>query len=124
MIQKTMAVGLTASIIGLTSTGCESKPTEQPVPVTAMAAASGKEELIKAALLKAGIKNPPLAVFDAGEDAWSVVIAPDGTGPNGEPPPGRPIPERVKVSKADFSVTKQPNPNLPRPGGGGGREVN
>jgi hypothetical protein len=88
--------------------------------VTATSAAAPSDlDKIKEALLKAGVKNPPLAVFDADDTHWSVAIAPDGTGPNGEPPPGRPIPERVIVGKKEFTVQRFRDPNAPLPGKSG-----
>ena len=99
--------------------GCGGE-TPKPNTVTAMSAASGHEEKIKEALKKAGIKNPPSAIFDADDSTWTVVITPDGVGPNGEAPPGRPIPERCSVDKTTFEVKRQANPNQPRPGGKGG----
>lgn len=86
--------------------------------VTAVAAAGGDLEKIKEALVKAGIKNEPAAVFDMDDSHWSVTITPDGVGPKGEPPPGRPIPMRVSVSKKDFKVEKIADPNSGRSGGG------
>ena len=72
------------------------------------------------ALIKAGIKNPPAAIFDADDKNWSVTIMPDGAGPKGEPPPGRPIPERVLVSKSDFKVTRIARPEDLEPSEGKG----
>lgn len=99
--------------------GCGGGAEEAKNTVTATSAAPpGDLEKIQEALVKAGIENPLTAVFDADDQTWSVVIAPDGTGPNGEPPPGRPIPERVLVGKSDFKVTRQGNPNERRDGPG------
>jgi hypothetical protein len=121
--RKVFASGF-ALVAALTLLGCGGDPAAKTTnTVTPELAAGGDMEKIKEALKKAGIKNPPSAVFDQDEKNWSVTITPDGVGPNGEPPPGRPIPERVIVSKVDFSVTRGQNPNSSRPGQGGDRVV-
>ena len=104
--------------------GCGGSTNEAKNEVTATSAAPpGDFEKIKEALKNAKM-NPPVAVFDADDKTWSVVLAVDGAGPNGEPPPGggRPIPERVLVGKGDFKITRFGNANAPRQPGGPGLE--
>jgi len=112
-------IGTVLTLAALGMAGCGAAEATKKNQVTATSAASdGQLDKIKEALAKAGIKNPPAAVFDQDDKTWNVVITPDGVGPNGEPPPGRPIPQRVLVTKTDFQVTKMADPNQRGPGKG------
>jgi len=108
-------IGTFVALLAFGAVGCGPSEVGKTKPDAATSAASsGDLEKIKEALAKAGIKNPPAAVFDQDDKSWNVVITPDGVGPNGEPPPGRPIPQRVLVGKVDYRVTMMDDPNKPR----------
>jgi hypothetical protein len=112
-----MGLALLVGLASWTGCGASAGPTQKKEEPFAAASEEGELEKIKAALIKAGIKNPPAAVLEGEKDEWVVVITPDGVGPNGEPPPGRPIPLRVIVNKKTFEVTKPTEDPSKRKGG-------